>query len=141
VKTLEEQIAEAFAVLGVLLVFVVAYFSAMLPQIDELLERPTPGERDARGALAGRLVAYRKLVAGFLGVIALVGVVVYPLTSQVLMSWQLRWPFRTLHAGLLLVDLFLIGMAVAGLRLIYRLSRRIRTLREALLVPRPARPS
>lgn len=131
--------ADVFGVLGVLLVFVIAYFTALLPQVDELLQRPGPVEADLREALAARLGAYRKLTGGFLVLVALVGMVLYPLSDQVLRQWSFHWPFPASRSGLLVVDVCLLGIFLAGLRLIQRISRGIQVLRTPPAVPGPAR--
>jgi hypothetical protein len=136
VNTLDRQISDTFGILAVLLVFVIAYFTALLPTVDELLERPTPEVEHERNRLLGRLKAYRKLTVGFLALIVLVGFVLSPHTIDVVEEWSFSWPIRTARAALMLVDVCLIGMLVAGLRVLQRLSRRIRAI--AGPPPRPA---
>jgi hypothetical protein len=136
VNTLDRQISDAFGVLAVLLVFVIAYFTALLPTVEELLERPSPEVEHERSQLLGRLRAYRKLAVGFAALTLLVGIVLLPLTADVVREWSFEWPIHTARAGLTLVDVCLLGMLVAGLRLFQRLSRRIRALEEP--PPRPA---
>lgn len=137
--TLDEEISDAFGLLAVLLVFVIAYFSAILPQADELIDRPRPSDDSTLRSLIAGLGAYRKLTAGFLVLVCMVAVVLWPLTSRVLRSTSWEWPVPTLRAGLILVDMCLVGLAAGGIRLVQRLSARITKLKEPLVLPLPAK--
>jgi uncharacterized integral membrane protein len=135
--TVDQQISNAFALLAVLLVFVIAYYSALLPQANDLMARPRPPEDSGVQALVARLRSYRALTAGYLALIALVMVVLYPLTRDVIEHTPWRWPVPTLRAGLLLVDLCLLGMLVAGARLWQRLAQRADSLSRPPPTPKP----
>lgn len=134
---LDREISDAFGLLAVLLVFVIAYFSALLPQSEDLITRSRPVEEAARKAVVARLRAYLKLTAGFLSLVILVGIVVEPLSWHVVRDTAFQWPLPTLRAGLLLVDLCLVGMLVAGVRLVQRLGSRIRDLEKPAVLPPP----
>jgi len=126
---LDDQISTAFALLGLLLVFVIGYFAAFFPLVQDLLEQPTPDIAADRRALISRLRTYRILVEGVLLLTVATGVVVTPLTRRVLLVISFRGPFPTIEAGLLLIDVMLLALFVVTLWLCLRLGRRIRTLR------------
>jgi len=51
---LDDEISSAFALLGLLLVFVICYFAALFPLAQDLLERPAPEvatDRQAEGCI------------------------------------------------------------------------------------------
>jgi hypothetical protein len=81
--TLDEEISNAFALLGVLLVFVIGYFSALFPLAQDLIERPAPEIEADRQALVVRLRTYRVLVGGLSLLTVATGIVVTPLTRRV----------------------------------------------------------
>lgn len=128
---LDLEISGAFSLLGVLLVFVIAYFSAILPDINELLGRPAPEVNADRRSLAARLRTYRSLTVGLLLVVAAVLTLLVPLSRRVLKSLSFTGPFQTIRAGLLFIDFLLIAMALVAGWLFARLSRRIDDFREA----------
>jgi hypothetical protein len=128
-RTLDQQITDVFSLLGLLLVFVIGYYSALLPQADQLLATTRPDARDDRLRLAARLSSYRTLATGLIVLIALVVALLWPLTRRVISAWTFDEPFPTMRAGLLLVDLILLVMAVAAIRLVLRLWSRGRELR------------
>ena len=127
---LADEISSAFALLGLLLVFVIGYFAAFFPLTQDILERPAPEVVADRRALISRLRTYRILVEGVLLLTAATGVVVTPLTRRVLLSISLRGPFPTIEAGLLLIDLMLLALFAVTSWVWIRLGRRIRALRN-----------
>jgi hypothetical protein len=127
--TLNDQISGAFALLGVLLVFVIGYFAAFFPLVQDLLEQPAPEVAADRRALISRLRAYRVLVGGVLLLSVLTGVVLTPLTRRVVTSISFRGPFPTIGAGLLLIDVMLLVLFAVTLWMWIRIRRRIRMLR------------
>jgi predicted metal-binding membrane protein len=127
--TLEDEITSAFALLGLLLVFVIGYFAALFPLVQDLLDRPAPEVAADRRALASRLRTYRVLVAGVLLLAIATGVVVTPLTRRVVLAISFRGPFPTIEAGLLLIDVMLLALFVVTAWMWVRLGRRIRVLR------------
>ncbi len=126
--TLDDEISAAFALLGLLLVFVIGYFAALFPLAQDLLERPAPEVGADRRALISRLRTYRVLVGGVLLLAAATGVVVTPLTRRVVLAISFRGPFPTIQAGLLLIDVMLLALFGVTVWLWIRLGRRIRTL-------------
>ena len=126
---LDDEISSAFALLGLLLVFVIGYFAAIFPLAQDLLERPAPEVAADRWALVARLRTYRVLVGGVLLLTVATGVVVTPLTRRVVMGISLSGPFPTIQAGLLLIDLMLLALIAVTVWVWIRLGRRIRVLR------------
>ncbi|MFZ0169295.1 MAG: hypothetical protein WAL64_07715 [Candidatus Dormiibacterota bacterium] len=125
---LESQIAQVFNLLAVLLVFVLAYFSAVLPQALSALSETDPAslsglDDSSCTALVGRMSTYRWLMLGSAVLVVLVGVVVSPLTHDVLQQPDvIRWSTPPTFSGLLLVDVCLFGMLVTALVFIARLT-------------------
>jgi hypothetical protein len=97
--TLDDEISSAFALLGLLLVFVIGYFAALFPLAQDLLEQPAPEVKADRRALISRLRTYRVLVGGVLLLTVATGVVVTPLTRRVVLVISFRGPFPTIEAG------------------------------------------
>lgn len=127
---LDDEISSAFALLGLLLVFVIGYFAALFPLAQDLLERPAPEVDADRGALISRLRTYRVLVGGVILLTVATGVVVTPLTRRVLLTFSFRGPFPTIEAGLLLIDVMLLALFSVTMWVWIRLGRRIRALRS-----------
>ena len=134
---LDKQISDVFGLLAVLLVFVIGYFSALLPQAEDLISRVRPNEEAQRLALRTRLTTFRRLAYGLESLIVLVAALLLSVSRQAITSWppNLAFPwvfsddFPTARAGLILVDLLLAAVFVATIWLIRSLSRRIRQLR------------
>lgn len=110
---LDGQIVAASSLVSVLLVFVFAYFSAVLPTIEELRARPRPAADDDRATLRRRLRTYQAIVAAVIGLVGLVFLLLLPLSVEVLKGQPWNGPFNTLRFGLLLVALLLIATAAA----------------------------
>jgi hypothetical protein len=126
--SLDEQIADAGGLISLLLVFVFAYFSALLPLFEEIRHRPKPAAKDDQEALVRRLSSYRALGCGLLSVVLLVLALLAPLSWHAV-SAELWRPFRTLRVGLLVVDLLIIATG-AGIALeVILLTKRRRQVR------------
>ena len=110
---LDARIVAASSLVSVLLVFVFAYFSAVLPTIEELRARERPIADDDRKALRRRLGTYRMIVAAVIGLVGLVFLLLLPLSVEVLQGQPWTGPFNTLRVGLLLVEVLLLATAVA----------------------------
>jgi hypothetical protein len=130
VTTLDDEITQILGLIGLLLVFVVGYFTALLPQTDEWLGREAPAVQADRKALVRRLGAFRKLAVGFLLADVLVLALLTPVSRRIVLDWSFEGPFPTLRAGLLLIDLFLVVILVSGAILLSRLWRRIQELKK-----------
>jgi hypothetical protein len=128
-NTLDDDISSAFALLGVLLVFVIGYFAAFFPLVQGLLDQPTPEVATDRRAMISRLGTYRVLLMGVILLTALTGVVLAPLTRRVVVAISFRGPFPTVEAGLLLIDLMLLALFGVTVWVWVRIGRRIRTIR------------
>lgn len=125
---IDEEISSAFSLLGLLLVFVIGYFAAFFPLAQELIERPAPDVLADRQALIAKLRTYRVLLGGVLLLTFSTGVVVTPLTRNVLMNISLRGPFPTIEAGLLLLDVMLAALFVVSAWVWFRLGQRSHAL-------------
>lgn len=126
---LDREIADTFSLLGVLLVFVVAYGSVLLPQIEELVNRSVPDVAADRETLITRLGSHKKLTAGLSGLVVLVLLLLLPLTLRVAESLTFHGTFRTPRVGLLVVDTLLVGMLIVGIWLHRRVGKRETQLR------------
>src|SRR5207244_10194348 len=97
--SLDKEIVDAFSLIGLLLVFVAGYFSALLPTVEQLSQERVPDDWVHRRGLKSRLKSYRKLLRILLVLIASIVVLLLPLTKRVLVQWSLNWPFPTVQAG------------------------------------------
>lgn len=129
-KSLEAEIGQILSLIGLLLVFVIGYFTALLPRVDEEVARPAPVVQADRASHLSRLSSFRKLMIGFLVADFLVLALVGPISGRVVSSWPVSGPFPTIRAGLLLIDLFLVALLIAGTVLLVRLWKRIESLRK-----------
>lgn len=121
---LDSDIKDAFGLAGVLLVFVFTYFSLVLSRAEELLGTPTPTVAADRRRLQNRCADLRRMLIGLEVVVVAVVALLAPLTVRTVR--RLEWaPFNTVRAGLLLVQIFLVGLGFVGGRFIQRASRRI----------------
>lgn len=127
--TLDHDITDALGLVSLLLVFVFAYFSALLPIAEDLIARPVPEVQADRARLAARLGAYTKLAVGLGVLIVLVIALLTPLSRRVVAEWTFSGPFQTLRVGLVVVDVLLGALVVATGWLTVRLRARSRELR------------
>lgn len=124
--TLDTEITDAFTLLAVLLVFVFAFFSTVWSRAEEYLEQ-NPNESEDKRRLKGRLRSQRRLVVTLVVVVIALGALMEPLSIRTVGAW--RWnPFDTIRGGLLLLDGFLIIMAIIAFRLLWRLNSKIQEL-------------
>ena len=126
---LDAQIVAASSLISVLLVFVFAYFSAVLPTIEELRARARPTADDDRAALRRRLGTYQKIVAAVVVLIGLVVLLLLPLSVEIVRGQPWNGTFNTLRIGLLLVDVLLIATAAALVMEFVMMGRRRSELR------------
>jgi hypothetical protein len=134
---LDKQISDIFGLLAVLLVFVIGYFSALLPQAEDLIARVRPNEEAQRRALRTRLSTFRRLAYGLEGLNVLVLALLFSVSRQVLSGWPTNVPFPwissdtfpTVRGGLILVDVLLVAVLVATAWLIRTISQRMGQLR------------
>jgi hypothetical protein len=125
--TLDEQIVDAGGLIALLLVFVFAYFSALLPLFEDIRHRPMPAARDDITALKARISSYRSIAWCLCAVVVLVFAVLAPLSWHAVNS-ELWIPFQTLRVGLLTVDVLLLGTGAGILIEIVLLTKRLREL-------------
>lgn len=117
-ESLSSQIADVFSLLGVLLVFVIAFYSYLLTRVQGLIARPRPVVEDERLKLLADVGASIKLLIGLLAGSLAILLLLLPLSVEVvadLIAGQRRSP--TSEGGLLFVDGFLgvILLAISGL--------------------------
>jgi hypothetical protein len=120
---LNTQITDVSALAALLLVFVFAYFAALLPIWEGIRQQARPPADDDRAALRRQISSYRILGWALLAVIALVLLILGPLSWHVLHS-ELWDPFQTIRMALLLVDVLLLGTAVGVVVEIVLLSKK-----------------
>lgn len=124
VAALEKEIVDAASVVAVLLVFVFAYFSAVLPQIEQLRAQARPAADEDRDVLRARLLTYQLIAAGTTLVTALVLLLLLPLSLRALGTSLFAPTFGTVRVGLLLVEALLV-LTVAALGVeIWLIARR-----------------
>ena len=112
-ETLDSQISDAVGLVSLVLVFLFAYFSALLPLIESQIVIEKPTSDDAVAALRQRLLAYMTLMLVLFGATAAAMLVLLPLSWHVVQSFPWHGRFYTVRAGLLLLDILFIGTAVA----------------------------
>lgn len=134
---LDREISQAFGLLGLLLVFVLGYFSAFFPVVEELVHRdmPASASKEEKARVVTRLRSYRRLLAGLAGLTVLVLAVLGPLTRRVAVAWRWSGPFPTIRAGLLMIDLMLVLLLAFTVWLLARLGHRIGELRRPVAYP------
>jgi len=130
VNDLDAQIVAASSLVSVLLVFVFAYFSAVLPTIEELRARARPTADDDRAALRRRLGTYQMIVAAVIVLVGLVVLLLLPLSIEVLRGQPWNGTFNTLRIGLLLVEILLLATAAALALELVLMGRRRSELRR-----------
>jgi hypothetical protein len=125
---IDKQISDAVGLVGLLLVFVAGYLTATWTNASDLTSRPIPTIATDRARLRSRVVATRAVAVGALVSIVAVILLLVPLSVDVVSRVDLDSEFNTLRAGLLLVDAFLVSLAVAAAVLIHRLNQRAAAL-------------
>ena len=124
-----QDIVDASGLIGLLLVFVFGYFSAVLPVVLALLDLPTPDVRADRQALASQIQSRAWVVRGLLVLDVLVLAWLLPLTVSIVRDLSFSGDFPTLEIGLLIMDAMLATLLVVTGMLLGRMRRR----RQALL--------
>jgi hypothetical protein len=124
-QTLDEQIVAVGSLVSLLLVFVFAFFSALLPRFEELRARDVPVVEVDRARFRAELSSSRALAWGILAVVVLVFLVLTPLSWRVVNA-ALWSPFRTLRVTLLVVDLLLVATGAGVVAEIVLLTRKRR---------------
>lgn len=102
------EIADVFALLGVLLVFVFAFLSALLAVTGPLLDCEVPDEVAKRKLISRRALNYFLMLCGLDVIILLVVALLFDLTRRSITTSAEGSEFQTIRAGLWLVDLLLI---------------------------------
>jgi hypothetical protein len=125
---LDEEIHQILDVFSLLLVFVIAYFTALLPRLEDLLEEVRPQVAHDRTRLQAKLLAYQRLLTALACVILLILALALPTTTALLSSLDFDRRFSTLRAGFLLLVLLL----VASFAWVVRFALRLRGRRQEI---------
>ena len=137
--TLDKAITDVMASLAVLLVFVVAFFSALLGPVDAAIQTSLPGDPDQQPTLFRRLRRLMIIVGAFLTFSVTCLVTLLPLTIECLTNW--RWivdgRIPTDRGVLLLIDVSMAALVVAAAGLLIRVVRRRDELREVVKANSP----
>jgi len=123
-KDLDKEITDVFTLLGVLLVFAIALFSALLPIVDGLVRKPKPAGAAETKELKGQLVAYALLIALLEALTIAVFLLLIPLSLRAIGLLGTGDEFPTIRAGLLMVESFLVLQGVSSGWLLIRVVRR-----------------
>lgn len=125
---LDHDIAVVAGLVGLLLVFVTGYLSALWPQVADLLELSRPEGKDARARLTRRLRSFSLLTLG----VAIIGIgvlaVMTPLSYDVLTGVECRAPYSPIRAGFALVYVYTALVALTAVALTVRLRRRAKSV-------------
>lgn len=106
---LDKEISSAFSLIGLLLVFLFAYFSALWTQVEGLVGHPKRDENTGvLRKLRKALVIKRRQLAVLSLLIFLVVLLLAPLSFKVIGNIHWGSTFNTIRAGLLLVALLLV---------------------------------
>jgi 4-amino-4-deoxy-L-arabinose transferase-like glycosyltransferase len=111
-SSLDAEIQEILDIFSLLIVFVIAYFTALMPRLEELMEQPRPQVARDRTRLGAKLSAYQRILAAFIGVILLVMALAVPIALEVIASFDINERFSTLRGGFLLLVLLLLASLV-----------------------------
>jgi hypothetical protein len=127
---IDKQITDAFGLVGLLLVFVFSYFSAVLPHTNQLLETSIPEVIEVeQNKLKADCRTRQGVLIALITVVILIFVLLIPLLTHVLADWH--WvPFDTVRAGLAMVEVFLLLMASYIAWLVYKLQQKIVRVNE-----------
>ena len=106
--SLTKEITDAFGLLGVLLVFVIAFFTYLLAQAETLVGL-VPQNFAAVAPLRSRLTVVRRLLTGLGVATAVVILLLVPLLARVIANlWGHPDHFPTAQVGLVLTVTFLL---------------------------------
>jgi sterol desaturase/sphingolipid hydroxylase (fatty acid hydroxylase superfamily) len=126
---LNREIADVFGLLGVLLVFVIAFYTYLLTQAETSIARETPTVNREKKDLIAQLTATRRLLTALAAATILTLALLCPLLGRTIHG-LLSNPdhFPTSQVGLVLVCGFLIVLLVAEVWLRARVRKRIQEL-------------
>lgn len=124
-STLNDEIVDVFSLVGLLLVFVFAYFSGIWQQVESEMTKRKVGDNVILEERKGQLRRYLWLMMGLDVVIVLIVALLAPLFIQVLD--KVRWgaPFDAVRAGLTLVIVFLIGLGICVVIICKRINKKV----------------
>jgi uncharacterized membrane protein len=127
---LAKEIADVFGLLGVLLVFVIAFYTYLLTQAETLISQEVPAIQQRKTDLISKLTSTQRLLSALAASTAVVLLVLVPLGLRVVGN-LLSHPdhFPTSQVGFVLIGVFLVVLVVAIGWLRQRVARRLRELR------------
>ncbi|MEW2561376.1 hypothetical protein [Streptomyces griseorubiginosus] len=104
---MNDEIVDVFSLVGVLLVFVFAYFSAVWPQSESEMAKRKVGDNYVLEERKDQLRRHFRLLIGLNVVILSIAAILSPLFIKVLGRIDLHAPFDAVRAGLAMVVIFL----------------------------------
>lgn len=130
-EALDTQISSVFGLISLLLVFLIGYFSALWPRVDDWRGKPPPDVGADRVALGIQLKGFAKQFLALDVLVILVLTLLGPISRQAILQWGSGGGFPTIRAGLLFVDvlLLLVG-SFAGVQA-FRLRERAKVVTDA----------
>lgn len=111
-SSLNDDIVDVFGLVGLLLVFVFAYFSGVWQQAESEMAKRKVGDNFALEERRDLLRRQLWLMIGLNVVIVLIAALLAPLFIEVLGRISVDAPFDAVRAGLILVVAFLLGMCI-----------------------------
>ncbi len=113
---LDQDITAAFQVISLLLVFALAYFSAIYPAIKHTLDEPVGKTLRLTRLqdLKSECRKYQQYLKIFAGVMAVPFLLLMPLGVRIIGAWARGGQYSMVRAGLICVEFFLIfALAIA----------------------------
>lgn len=108
-------------------------FLGSLAGVEDLITKPRPQANADRETLTPRLRSYWNQFRTLIVLTASVFVLLVPVRRRVLSEATLRDGFPTIRGGLLLVvDVFLIGLAMPSVTMSFRLGKRARDVKPQI---------
>jgi len=124
VKELDQSIVDAFGVVSLLLAFAAAYSAALWPIVSDLLTKQKPIVNADRQQDARRCRAYAWTMGTLAALFFLTGIMLTPLTIDVIQDFTFGGEFHTVRAGLVLVQVTLLSGTIVVIVLCRRLVKR-----------------
>ena len=127
----DKEITDVFALLAVLLVFVFAYFSALLPLAEDSISKPRSEIGSDRRRDASRVLTLLVLEIGLALVVLVVALLIAPLTYRSFTVEPANSEFPTIRWGLRAVEVMLLLLLAAAGWVVWRLRAKHAGLRKA----------
>ncbi|WP_328925593.1 hypothetical protein OG429_13665 [Streptomyces sp. NBC_00190] len=124
-STLNDEIVDVFSLVGLLLVFVFAYFSGVWQQAESEMAKRKVSDNFTLEERRDLLRRQLWLMIGLNVVIVLIVAILAPLFIEVLGRVSLGAPFDAVRAGLILVITFLLGMFICVCIISKRINNKV----------------